>query len=358
MLRLWKLAGRAGKDAQVERYLVVRTDKIGDLVLALPAAEAIKDSHPGTSVAFMVSPATAELARACPFVDQVIEWDESKRGLGALLGLRRSIRETCPNAVVFLRPTFRVALAAWSAGIRKRAGTAYRWYSLLFTKRVGEHRKYAEHHETQYNLGILADLLPLKKRTYLPRITLPQAAEAYAIGALRQRGIDPGAFVIIHPGSARSARNLPLGAYARLANLVETGLGIRVLVTGGREEQRLVSEIDRLREGASVSLVGAPGLLELAAVISRARLFISGSTGPMHLAAAVGTPTLSFFSPVRSCSPRRWQALAPHGRVILPPVPECPTCVGRRCEHFDCMERIEVDTVFEDLKQMLESGRP
>jgi heptosyltransferase-3 len=338
-------------------YLVARTDKIGDVILSLPVAEAIKDAHPGTGVTFLVSPATAELARACPFVDGVIEYDETRGGLRAAFEVASKIRTIRPGAALFLRPTLRTALAAAIAGVPVRVGTAYRYYSALFTRRVREHRRHAARHEIEYNLSLVEALAPVKEHVYRPRIVLPESAVAYAGAALSERGLARGAFVAMHPGSARSARNLPPAAYARLADFVERDVGIRVLVTAGADEADLVREIDRSRKAPSTSLVGAPGLLALAAVIREARLFISGSTGPMHLAGAVGTPTLSFFSPVRSCSPRRWQPVGRHTRVILPPVPECPTCIGERCLYYDCMERIETQTIAEALKEMLGTER-
>lgn len=337
-------------------YLVVRTDKIGDVVLSLPVAEALKDTVPGASVTYMVSTATAELARACPFVDRVIEHDETRRGVRAAFEIASKIKAERPDAALFLRPTPWAALGASLAGVPVRVGTAYRFYSALFTTRVREHRRDAARHEIDYNLGLVEALAPLGRRDYLPRIVPPENAKAYARAALRERGLSRGTFVAMHPGSARSARNLTPKAYAGLADLVEGEMGVRVLVTAGAQEADLVREIDGRRKSPSTTLIGAPGLLALAAVISEARLFISGSTGPMHLAGAVGTPTLSFFSPVRSCSPRRWQPVGQRRRVILPAVPECPTCVGEKCPHYDCMERIDLGTIAEAIREILQAG--
>jgi ADP-heptose:LPS heptosyltransferase len=244
------------------------------------------------------------------------------------------------------------------AGVPVRAGTAYRFFSPLFTRRVREHRRYATKHELDYSLGILAAVLPPPRdKAYLPRIVLPEASKQYAREALAERGLARKSFAIVHPGSAKSARNLPIRAYAALADFLERDLGVRVLVTAGSHEAALVAEMDKHRKARSLALVGAPGLLHLAAVIAEARLFISGSTGPMHLAGAVGTPTLAFFSPVRSTSPRRWRALGSRGAVIQPPVPQCPTCIGKDCEYFDCMERIPLETVKETARQGLETCR-
>ena len=337
----------------MESYIVARTDKIGDLVLSLPVAEAIKDSNSAARVTFVVSPVTMDLARACPFIDDVIPYEESGTSPHRITRLAREMRKRKPGVGICLRPTFRVALAMVLAGISTRAGTAYRYYSALFNRPVREHRRFAERHELEYNLGILAAVLKIKDRPYLPRIVVPEASKLYARKALAERGLVEKGFVIVHPGSAKSARNLPLAAYARVADAIEADLRVRVLVTAGKDQADIVAEMDSHRKTKSLALVGAPTLLDLVGVIGAARLFISGSTGPMHLASAVGTPTLSFFSPVRSCSPRRWQPTGSHTRIIMPPVAECPTCIGRRCEYYDCMQRIDPNEVILAVKSSL-----
>jgi heptosyltransferase-3 len=337
----------------VKRYVVVRTDRIGDLILALPVAQAIKDSEPGAEVHYLVSPQTAEIAGACPCIDGVIVYDEAWKGRGRFRDLVRDLRHLKPETAVVLRPTFRTALACLLAGIQRRAGTAYRYYSLMFTDRVREHRRFAQKHELEFNLNILKAVLDVKGQVYRPRIEVDTDARRFAEQALIRISLSAKGFVVMHPGSRGSARNLPLEAYARVADLIERRYNVKVLVTAGSDEIEVVDEMDRLRAGRSLRLTDIPRLLDLAAVIEKSRLFISGSTGPMHIAAAVGVPTLSFFSPVRSCSPRRWGPLGEANAVIMPPVPECPTCKGDTCEYFDCMERIEPDRIAEALEALL-----
>jgi heptosyltransferase-3 len=324
-------------------FVMIRTDRMGDLTLSLPVAEAAKEAVPECRVCFVVAPANAAIARACPFVDGVIEYSETRGGLSGLFALARRLRAGRFDAAVFLRPTLRTALAAALARIPLRAGTAYRHYSWLFNRRVPEHRKHAEKHEYESNLAVLSRLVDLKRHDYMPRIVLDEASGRYADGALCGLGLGSGAFAIVHPGSGGSARNLSLENYARIADIIEREMGLTVLATCGPGEENLLDAMDSMRRTRSKRLQAPPGLLELAALIDRAALFVSGSTGPMHIAAALGTPTLSFFSPVRSCSPRRWGPLSERRRVIMPPVPECPTCIGEACEFYDCMDRIDMD---------------
>jgi heptosyltransferase-3 len=338
-------------------YIVLRTDKIGDVLLSLSAADAIKGSEPDSSVVYVTSSATSELARACPLVDRVIEFDEAARSWPATRRLAREMKALRADAAIFLRPRFHTAIAAALAGIPVRAGTAYRPYSFLFNRRVAEHRRQAARHETQYNLAIVRAALHVEDRVYLPRIALPESSRAYAGEVLRDFGLSRKAFVALHPGSAGSARNLPIASYAALADAIERQIGVPLLLTCGPDEAEVVGKVDSFRKEKSKALVGTRHLLDLAAVASEACIFISGSTGPMHLASAVGTPTVSFFSPARSCSPRRWGPLGAIRQIILPPVPECPRCSGRKCEHYDCMAKIETGPVVQSVKELLETCR-
>jgi ADP-heptose:LPS heptosyltransferase len=337
-------------------YIVVRTDRIGDLILSLPVAEAIKQGDPGAEVYYVTSPRTSEIARACPFVDGVIEYDESTGGIGPVFDLARAVRALGPETALVLRPTLRVSLALALAGVPRRVGTAYRYYSFLFTRTVREHRKFAEQHEAQYNLSCLRAVLDVGDGTYTPVIKMDAAAGGFAREAIKERDLEHKRFVIVHPGSGGSARNLTPKSYARLADIIESRFALRILVTAGKDELPLVDELDSHRSRESLRLTGIPRLLDLAAVIAQARLFVSGSTGPMHLAAAMGTPTLSFFSPVRSCSPRRWGPMGDAVTILMPPVPECPTCKDDTCEYFDCMEMIEEAGIVEALSAIL--GQP
>jgi heptosyltransferase-3 len=329
----------------VKRFGVIRTDRMGDLILALPVAESIKKAVPGAYVAYVVSPRMSGIARACPFIDDVIEYRERAGGIRGMLGLMREVRRRRLDAAIFLRPTLRAALAVLLAGVPLRVGTAYRFYSFLFNRRIPEHRRNAEKHESEYNMSLVGSILPGGVKAGPPRIEIDIGHERSAVETLERHRLERKKFAIVHPGSGGSARNLTPAAYARLTRFIEDELAIKVAVTYGPGEEGLVDAVDALRGKPSNAIRGPDDLLGLAALIENASLFVSGSTGPMHLAAAVGTPTLSFFAPVKSCSPRRWGPLSPAAAVIMPPVPECPTCIGPRCPHFDCMDLIKEGTI-------------
>ncbi len=321
-------------------FLVTRTDGIGDLLLSLPVAQAIKEIDPEHRVYYLVSRRACEIALASPFIDDFIVFDEDSAGLGNLLKTRALIRTHQPDIALILRPTFRVALLVALSRIGVRVGTAYRYYSFLFSKRVRQHRKFSDRHETEYNLELLSAVLPVEVKPTLPVIEIDKRHRQAAESRLTQLGLTINEYAIVHPGCKGSALNLSPSRYAEIIDLIEEEIGLPVLVTGTIAERALISEISNTRTKKTLAVLDIECLMELAAIIAGGRVFVSGSTGPMHIAASVGTPTVSFFPPTRSGSPKRWRPLGEHSEIVLPHVPQCPRCIREACPHFNCMDSI------------------
>jgi lipopolysaccharide heptosyltransferase II len=333
---------------QRRRFLVVRTDRLGDLILSLPVAAALKQAYPGCLIGFLVSSGTAPLLAGHPDIDLLLVDDaaDTYRGLAGWMRLVRQIRAGQFDTAVLLHPTLRLALALAAAGIPVRVGTAYRLYSFLFTIRVRVHRKGVARHELDLNFDLLSPLAP---RPVEVAFNIPVDAEARAkvrqlVGPLRTR---PGQkVVVVHPGSGGSARDWPVACFARLVDKLAQELQAAVVVTGSAHESSLVNQLCQLCHTKPFRLDGGTTLKELAALLAEADLLVSNSTGPLHLAVAVGTEVIGLYCPIRGCAPERW---GPYGRpdsVLTPGVESCDRCTGTRCPHWDCMATISVDEAF------------
>jgi lipopolysaccharide heptosyltransferase II len=341
---------------QPPRVLLVRTDHLGDMLLTLPMADALKRAWPGSHVAVLASSANAEAARHHPSVDQVLtDFCEAKgSGLRHLRPLVRLLRAGRFDVAVVVHPTPRLALAAWAARIPVRVGTAYRAYSLLFNVRVRQHRRGSACHESRLNLELLAGL-GIEPESDTPELKWQFSAEeeARTEDVLRERGIT-GPFAVLHPGSGGSAWNWPPQHYASLGRRLSEA-GLQIVVTGSAREQALAEAVASQVGGGAVNLAGTLSLGELAVLLRRARLFVGGSTGPTHLAALLGTPVVALYAPLRSQWPERWRPLGPRVSVVQPAVGKvCAKCEGPRCEFFFCMARhLEVDRVFASAQRWL-----
>ncbi len=340
------------------RILVIRTDRIGDVLLSTPVLSVLREQDSASHISMLVSPYAAGAIDGHPALDEVIVDDRSgrHRGLAGFYRLVVDLRESRFDAALVLHPTARLALACRLAGIPERIGSGYRAYGFLFSRRVYEHRKYADRHEVEYNLA-LARVLYGQAGDAAPEIHIPdETRRAMAQRMRRWQVLPEEPLVVLHPGSGGSARNWPAGAYARLADRL-TEVGVRVVVTGSDAEHALVGQVADSNPDRTIPAAGELDIKELAALLEASALCVTNSTGPLHVAAAVGTPTVALFCPIKPCSPTRWGPYGGDHDVLMPEVPACPRCIETACPYFDCMERISVDDVFEAVRGRLMAGR-
>jgi lipopolysaccharide heptosyltransferase II len=332
----------------LSRILVVRTDRIGDVLLSTPVVEALRLKYPGAHIAMLVSKGAKDVVEGNPFLNEVLV-DEGERASWLAERLKAKRLDTA----IVLHPTPRLAWALSRAKIPMRVGTGYRGFSFLFTKRVYEHRKKAVRHELEYNLS-LAEALGAGLKNPEPKIFLSSEDKAWARERLNKAGIKEGEKLVgIHPGSGGTARDWKPERFGELGERIQKELGVRVIVTGVKEERELAEVVASKMSKPPIMIVGETNLKQLTAILERESVFVSNSTGPMHLAAAVGTRVVAMFPPITACSPRRWGPWGKGHKVILPKVPECRKCTEAKCKVYDCMDRIKVDEVFTAVKGAL-----
>ncbi len=330
--------------------LIVRNDRLGDWVLTLPLVAAIKAAWPEVRLGAMARPQVAPLLARVAAVPEVIATAEP--GWRGWREAARRVRAGRYDAAVVVHPDLRDSLVVWAAGVRVRVGNGFRGYAVFYNRRVFFHRSPSDRHEVEYNLLYLKGLGIAAAQAAPPRLAVSAAERARAATILSARGAVGDGYVVVHPGSGGSSLNWPRERYRALAAELARATGLTVVVTGAAAEAALAGYV--AGEGAGrVSVAGETDLGTLLAVLAGARLFISGNTGPMHLAAAVGTPTVSLFAPLRSGSPRRWGPRGNVSRVLVPAAFSCDKCVGAACEHYNCMAAITVEEVLGAARRLL-----
>ncbi|SRR5579883_2153547 len=332
------------EEKQLQHFLIVRTDRLGDIVLTLPMASAIKKVLPDSKVSFLVREYTRPIVERCPDVDEVQVATSLK--LGDLL---KSFRKSKANTAYFPSPKFPLAVAAFLARIPKRVGTGYRWYSFLFTHKIYEHRKTAEHNEAEYNLRMLrasninSDLAPL------PNILLHQEERMAVEDWLRfELGSTSAKFAVLHIPSGGSSKDWPFERFIDLAKLLTLEHNLTVVLTGTIEERdRLTRAAEQIGTSAHL-FIGHP-LEELAALLAKASLVVSNSSGPGHLASAMGVSTIGLFPLPPALSKERWGFRGEHVINLAPqPKDGCPTC-----QECTCMERLNIEAVREGVNSLI-----
>ncbi len=329
--------------------LLVRPDGIGDEILSLPVATALRRAMPGARLSFLSSAYAAPVLAHHPDLDEVLTVT-GQETFGELVRLFRNN----VDATLFLKPFRRLVTAAWLARVPLRVGTGYRWYSFLLNRRVYEHRSDFSRHESAYNLGLLRGLglSPGEVTPPCLEVTAEEQewARAFLGGSSRLR-------VVVHPGGFSSRLWKPVHFRDLVFRLA--GQGREVILTGTAAER------DKFRADTGISqwpigvrdLMGMVTVRQLMAVIAESQAVVSLSTGPMHVAAALGVPTVSLCDPRRQQSPTRWEPLGT-GVVLKPDVPTCEKCIYEACPYWDCLDRITVETVEERITQSLARALP
>ncbi|HNV69341.1 MAG TPA: glycosyltransferase family 9 protein [Candidatus Ozemobacteraceae bacterium] len=324
------------------RILISRTDRAGDLTLTVPVFQALKTLQPECHLTAHLRTYTAPLLRGHPAVDQLIV-DDPEGGL-SLLALARTFRESQFDAAILVHPSMRAILAAFLAGIPLRIGRASNLWQIFLNRRAHQHRSRNEKHEYQYNLDLL-NALDIAPPDIAPRLFPDPALLPAVRQALARAGLPNARPWFVHPGHGGSALNLPLDQYAKLAReLVQRE--IPVCVTLGPGESALSQAFGQAIPDRFGFVTDLPDLSYVVALLSLGRGWVGGSTGPMHLAAAVNLPVAAFFPPLPAMTPKRWGPVTRPAQVFLPAIPQCPQHCSR-CPSHPCMNTLDTLPVVE-----------
>jgi len=363
------------------KILLVRTDKIGDVVLTTPAISALRKRFPGVHLTGLVSPVAAEIYRLNPHLNQTIVLDPSLySGFFGFWRLVKRIRAEKFDAAVVFQSIPSVALALLFAGVPLRIGPLSKvWSWFCFNHGRRQTRSAVEMHEAEYNIQLLKyfgiTVLSTKEKTYLLSDT---NARENARKFFHEKGLGEKFHKIaIHPGMAGSALNWPEHNYISLAkNLIQK---YHVIVTGGPDEAALV---DRVFQGIAsyqgydpdrptfTKYVGERGLGETIALLAECDAVVAPSTGPMHMAVALGKKVVTIFPPIKVQSAMRWGpygvshgtnlGLSPEdtASVLVPDVTcgEEFRCALSACIYYPCMPRVSVEDVETQVTALVEGG--
>ncbi len=336
-----------GSGKNIRRILLVRNDRLGDLVLTTPAFEALRLSMPQARIDLLCSAYAAPVVNGNPNLDEVItdHGAHDSRDLDSLVREVRGRNYDC--AVVFVR-TLKNARLVRRSRIPLRIGPWVRPLDpLYFSHPLRQRRSRGEKNEAAYNLDLLAPLGVDTSHLPPPFVAVREETKREAESCLSGLfdGIGRNKLIGVHPGMGGSALNWPEDRWRELVEILAARGNVRILLTGSDTERGL---LERVGQGCGEQVRLAAGLpLELfIGVLGRLSAFCAPSTGPLHLAAALGVSTAGIYSPVRAHHPRRWGPLGPRARVFLPPV-DCTAELACRdnCGDSPCMGLIEAQAV-------------
>jgi lipopolysaccharide heptosyltransferase II len=343
------------------RILVSRLDRLGDVALSLPATAAIRERYPEAFIAMMVRPSIRELVEPCPWIDEVIGYDYGRGGrhqgfIGAIRFIRE-IRKRRFDAAFILHPSNRAHIVPFLSDIPYRVGLDSN-LAFLLTKRVPDRRREGSKHESEYCLDVIRSFGIDGKSGHDLRIPLVPEAQRSVAATLQEQGLrDSDKLVAIHPGASCPSKRWPRERFAELARRILSETSYRIVVVGGTEEKHLGRYLWDQAGGEVIDLSGRLSVKQLAALLARCQVLVSNDSGPVHVAAAVGTPTLALFGRNEpGLARRRWKAMGGGHQTIHKDV-GCVVCLAHACTiDFECLKAIDVEEVFNDLTKMLERG--
>jgi heptosyltransferase-2 len=375
-----------GRDAaeldlsRLERVLIVRLDKIGDIVLSTSFFRELRRNVPRARITLIVSPAAYPLVAACPYVDevQVYDWRRSRylgplHHLRALMKARRDLwHRRFELAVV---PCWGVdyylaSFMAYFSGAPTRVGYSERvmdakrrlnrGFDALFT-----HVSYVDtvRHEVEHNLDLLRFMGGTIESDAL-ELWVRKADEEFAVQAMATHGVRHDDLLIaIAPGAGAPKRCWPIERFVELAAWLSETHAARVVILGGPEDKALGLTLAAAAGGTGIDLVGKASLSQAAAVLQRCQLFIGNDSGPMHLAAAAGATVIAISCHPRTGavqhenSPARFGPWGQQHAVLQPEHAEPPCTQGCSAAEPHCIAGVSLDQVKHMVSARLASQR-
>lgn len=342
---------------------MVRLSALGDVLHALPVLAGLKALVPGARVDWAVEDRSAPLLEGHPDLGRVIALPRAAlragfagfprpwRSLRPAVTFVRALREVAYDLTLDLQGNLKSALVARASGARRvvgpdRAHTREGHHLLVRSSvRIAPGRR----HKVEAHLALLASLLGRSPPPAPPHLGLTEGDVRGARGALAQAGLPERGFLVLHPGTSGfgAFKRWPPDRYGALARRLADAR-LPAAVTFGPGERALADAVVRAAGGAAVALETA-SLRTLAAVLAAARLVVAGDTGPLHLAAALGTPVLGLYGPKDPV------VYGPYGQrrdgslgllpVVVTTDVACRPCTLRRCDAPLCLSTLAPDAV-------------
>ena len=356
--------------AAAREVLVLRLDRIGDLLMSLPALHDLRAALPRARIRLAVGRWSEEVARAAP-VDEVLVWSapwvgrahEGAEPFGQLLLRARALRSAGLELALDLQGDVRANLLLLASGARRRVGYANTGGGALLTSVVPLDETVSWVEQNRRAVGQALGRPPGAARCdALGPVDRDFAARLFENLRLGQRGPVIG----IHPSGGRLVKQWPVERWAELAASLERRFDAEFVFTGSQVDQPLAQQLARACRRLSFDLAGKLGARETLAVIERLDLFLSPDTGPMHMACAVGTPSLAVFGPSDPLRYFSGGSGAPGARhVVVRAELWCSPCnlirkPPNECsgpEPPECLRLVTVAQVEAGAARLLEAGR-
>jgi predicted lipopolysaccharide heptosyltransferase III len=345
----------------ITRILLIQLGDIGDVVLTTPTMRALRENTPCGEIFVFAREHARELVEDCPWVDGVISVNKDRRNLREEIAYQRDLlaelRSRRFELTIDLRTGTRGAIVSYLSGARVRIGrysdNGTLWRNRLFTHLIRPENE-LEQYCSLHNLNILAPL-GLDVKDTSPALEVTPEKEKSALEILRREKVPPDKPILaLHPFSRWSYKEWIIQNYVELINYIGSRYPLSTIITGAPGERDRVDEIVSRSSVDAYNLAGRTSLGELPAVLKKCSLLIGIDSAAIHIAAAVGTPTITIFGP---SSPVNWAPRGKQHSVIQKNLP-CVPCRQKGCNNTEvsrCLNELGQEEVIPLVANQLNS---
>ncbi len=331
-----------------KNILVVRTDRIGDVVLTTPALEVLRQAYPKARISIMVSPLTKDIVEGNPFIDEIIVYDKRgvDRGFMNFWRFILKLKKKHFDLAINYHLKSRMNLMLFHAGIPNRVGFRNEKFGFLLTEQYPDPRVNGQRHESEYCLDLLRHI-GINGHGFNLWVSVSPASEAWVDQAFQEHGILPTEKLIaIHPGASCISRRWPPERFGEVADRLAEKYRAKIVLIGSGDNQLIAREVLIAMKQPVADMTGKTTVSHLISILKRCTLLISNDSGPVHLAVGVKTPVISIFGRNQpGLAPSRWRPLGLFD-IFLHKDVGCKVCRAHLCElDFKCLKSISIEEV-------------
>lgn len=338
----------------MKRILIARTDRVGDVVMITPMIREIKKTFPGSFVAALVTEYTSDILLNNPHLDAVIIDDLKKESFWKVA---KEIRKHKFTDGLLTWPMKRAAYQMFLGGVKNRIGVGRKLYEVItFMKSVSRNDYNPIRHEADYCMD-LARKIGVVTNDLTPEIFVTDEEKEWAVNFFKEKGVlENDKKIIIHTGYGKSSPNWSENKYLKLSEdlLNKTDNNVKLIFTAPEMSEGVIEKLISLNDKRIVILSREKfSLRELIEIISISDVLVSSSTGPMHLASALGVSTVSIFCYNPMCRVNRWGALGDKAHNIEVSREFCMNNCREVVENCRIEAGIETSTVLNEIMSII-----
>ncbi|MCB9771391.1 MAG: glycosyltransferase family 9 protein [Candidatus Omnitrophica bacterium] len=353
-----------------KRFLIINPYGIGDVLFTMPMIKNIKANVSDAFIGFISNRRTAPLLESLPEVNKVTIYDRDEfkavsdrskiEFLKLLKKTKSELHDQRYDILFDLSMTWYASFYGKLVGIQERVGLNYKNRSPFLTKKIFVNG-YEGRHTAEYYLDLVRtmgwDIKP-----YSMQVTIPSRDELWAQEFIKKNSLLSDKLLVVFPGGGESwgqdanFKRWPVEKYAQLIQKIIGDFNVSIILMGSLREESLCKEIQNLVKWPLFNACGTTSLVQTMAILSKSRLVVVSDGGPLHMAVAAGTKTVSIFGPVDENVYGPYANTNSQHRVVTQRI-ACRPCYRhfRRaaCEHISCIKDIEVEQVFVAVKNSL-----